>query len=80
MEINESDTTEIHENGFISSDDKRPPFKTLLEVREHYGAIHKIMFHENENDGYDFLNERPLSIHLIENFSSTTIHWRLPKY
>lgn len=63
--------------GFVSSIDKRPPFKELVEIIEPWGQIKTVMYHENESDGYDFENESPLHLHLIN--VKGTFYWRTPK-
>lgn len=63
---------------FISSNVQKPPFKVVVEVKNLDGSIREYMFHEKENDGYDFLNEKPMNIHLISNFSEEVL-WRTCK-
>ena len=62
---------------FISSNVQKPPFKTIVETYTPFGYANKAMFHEDENDGYDFKNERPMVAHFIDDFE-TEVLWRLP--
>ena len=62
---------------FISSNVQKPPFKTIVETYTPFGYANKAMFHEDENDGYDFKNERPMVAHFIDDFE-TEVLWRVP--
>lgn len=72
------DIENVSYEGFISSSQELPPFKILVIVKEPWGAISKVIFHESENDGYDFKKEKPMRVHLINNFEYP-IYWRLPE-
>jgi len=63
---------------FISSNVQKPPFKTIVETYTPFGYANKAMFHENENDGYDFKNEKPMVTHFIDDFEAEVL-WRLPQ-
>lgn len=84
MKLNEL-STQTHQNAkdkgflldFISSDHKKPPFKTVVEIRD-FAGVTKAMFHESSEDGYDYENEKPMVIHLICDFSKP-VYWRLWK-
>ncbi len=69
----------LKRDGFTSSNEKRPPFKTLVDVYSPHGKIVQAMYHENENDGYDFdleVKERRMCLHYISDFS-TEKWWRV---
>ena len=69
----------MKQNGFTSSEEKHPPFKTLIDVYNPPGRTSQAMYHEDENDGYDFdleAKERRMCLHYISDFS-TPIWWRI---